>query len=131
MGKRPVVVGVDGTVAGVRALAWAMDQALERDVPLHVVNAWQQNTVPARERSRELVDDALVTAATGRLRHPQIIRRCLPGPAAEVLVEAARSATLLVLAAHDRPTTGLGRVSAHCVLHASVPVVVLHEETAD
>ena len=37
----PIVVGVDGKPASDRALAWAVDEAVTRGCPLHVVNVWQ------------------------------------------------------------------------------------------
>ena len=68
MSTNPIVVGVDGTSAGERALEWALDEALRRRVPLHVVNAYAYEPLAdwtmtaeqgARARSEELIDEAL------------------------------------------------------------------------
>lgn len=137
MNAGPIVVGVDGTPAGERALAWAMDEATRRELPLHVVNAYAYEPLAdwamtseqyARARSEALVEDALRAAAVGRLEFPRIIRHCVRGPAAEALEGLARGASMLVVASHSGNRLRqvlLGSTSAHCVRHATVPVVVL------
>ncbi|PSL57315.1 nucleotide-binding universal stress UspA family protein [Saccharothrix carnea] len=137
MNAGPIVVGVDGTPAGERALRWAMDEAIQRKVPLHVLNAYAYEPLAdwtmtseqdAHARSEALVEDALRAAAVGRLEFPQIIRHCVRGPAAEALEAQARGASMLVVASHSGSRLRqvlLGSTSAHCVRHATVPVVVL------
>jgi nucleotide-binding universal stress UspA family protein len=64
----------------------------------------------------------------GRLEFPQIIRHCVRGPAAEALEAQARGASMLVVAPHSGGRLRqvlLGSTSAHCVRHATAPVVVL------
>ncbi|CCH32898.1 universal stress protein [Actinosynnema sp. NPDC047251] len=140
MNAQPIVVGVDNTPAGLRALRWAMDEATLRGCPLHVVNVWQFEPLAdwtmtseqeARSRSEAVVENALRTAATGRRDFPQIVRDCARGSAAEVLEDRARGAALLVLAAHNGSKLRrrvLGSTSAHCVLHSTAPVVVIPAE---
>ena len=140
MTAQPIVVGVDGTPAGLRALRWAMDEATLRDCPLHVVNVWQFEPLAdwtmtseqeARGRSEAVVEHALRTVATGRHTFPQIIRECVRGSAAEALEDRARGAALLVLAAHNGSRLRrriLGSTSAHCVLYSTAPVVVIPAE---
>lgn len=142
MNAGPIVVGIDGTPAGERALAWAMDEATQRELPLHVVNAYQYEPLAdwamtseqdARARSEALVEDALRTVSVGRLEFPRIIRHCVRGPAAEALEGLARGALMLVVASHSGSRFRqvlLGSTSAHCVRHASVPVVVLPPNVA-
>jgi nucleotide-binding universal stress UspA family protein len=137
MSTGPIVVGVDGTPAGERALAWAMDEAVRRRAPLHVVNAYPYEPVAdwtmvserdARARSEELVDGALRAVSVGRLEFPRIIRQCVRGPAAEALEAQSRGAAMLVVAMSGGSRFRrvlLGSTSAHCVRHAGVPVVVL------
>jgi nucleotide-binding universal stress UspA family protein len=137
MNAGPIVVGVDGTPAGERALRWAMAEAVQRELPLHVVNAYQYeppadwamtSEQDARARSEALVEDALRAAAVGRLEFPQVIRHCVRGPAAEALEGLSRAASMLVVASHSGSRLRqvlLGSTSAHCVRHATVPVVVL------
>ncbi|MBW4717905.1 universal stress protein [Saccharothrix obliqua] len=133
----PIVVGIDGSPAAERALRWAMDEAQQRGAPLHVVNAYAYEPLTdwtlaseqdARVRSEALIEDALHVVAVGRAELPPIIRHCVRGPAAEALEERARGAAMLVVAAHGGNRFRralLGSTSAHCVRHATTPVVVL------
>ncbi|GAA3465316.1 universal stress protein [Saccharothrix longispora] len=137
MNTGPIVVGIDGTPAGERALRWAMDEAVRRQVPLHVVNAYQYEPLAdwtmsteqdARARSEALIEDAVRAASVGRLELPEVVRLPVRGPAAEALEELARGAVMLVVASHSGSRLRqvvLGSTSVHCVRHATVPVVVL------
>ncbi len=141
MDTAPIVVGIDGTTSGDRALRWAMDEAVQRNAPLHVVNAYayepladwtMQTEQDARARSEALVEDALRAVAGDSPEPPHIVRHCVRGPAAEALEERARGAALLVVASHGGSRLRrvvLGSTSAHCVRHATVPVVVLPATT--
>ncbi|MGW4213619.1 universal stress protein [Lentzea sp. NPDC004789] len=133
----PVVVGVDGTPASNDALRWAMDEAVVRGCPLHVVNAWnyepladwRETTVQqAQAESEALIGEAVRAVSQGRTELPEIVQRSLRGYAAEVLEKASEGAALLVVASH----TGhwmrqivLGSTSMHVVRHAHSPVVVI------
>ncbi|MBP2335719.1 nucleotide-binding universal stress UspA family protein [Saccharothrix coeruleofusca] len=148
MSTGPIVVGIDGTAAGERALRWAVDEAVRRQVPLHVVNAYSYEPLAdwamtseqeARARSEALVDDALRAVAAEGRELPQVVRLCVRGLAARVLEEQARDAAMLVVASHSGSRLRqvvLGSTSSHCVRHATVPVVVLppgdarHDPTA-
>ncbi|QUF05503.1 universal stress protein [Actinosynnema pretiosum subsp. pretiosum] len=141
MTEKPIVVGVDGTTDGERALVWALDEAATRGCPLHVVSAWdyepladwtEQAETLARRRAETIMDNALRRAAD-RPQPPAVVRRAVRGPAAEVLESEATGAAMLVLAAHTggglrRSAFGralLGTTSTHCVRRAPAPVVVL------
>ncbi|RKT54104.1 universal stress protein [Saccharothrix australiensis] len=91
MSTNPIVVGVDGTPAGERGLGWAMDEAVLRRAPPHVVNAyayeplaaWTMTTQQqARARSAELIEEAPATASAGRSELPEVVRLPVRGPAA-------------------------------------------------
>lgn len=107
-----VVAGVDGSLASRLALAWAADEAAQRGWHLHVITAWQ-SPVPSMEggdapssapagpddaaqEATELVDRE-VRAVLGE--EATRARRAEPGRPAEVLLEAARHARLLVIGA--------------------------------
>ena len=134
---KPVVVGVDGTPASDRALTWAVDEAVVRGCPLHVVNAWQYEalvdwteTSAQREQAaaERLVEQALDRALAGRTDRPEIVRRCLRGDAAEVLETASEGAAMLVVASHTNHRIRqmvLGSTSMHVVRHAHAPIVVI------
>ncbi|GLZ27913.1 hypothetical protein Lesp02_01030 [Lentzea sp. NBRC 105346] len=133
----PIVVGIDGTPASERALRWALDEAVTRNCPLHVVNAWahepltewsEMDEQEARRKSEALMEEALRAAAVGRLEFPEIVRRSIRGPAAEVLEKVSQDAAMLVVASHTGHRLRkivLGSTSTHCVRHASAPVVVI------
>ena len=133
----PIVVGIDGSPAGDGALRWALDEAIIRGCPVHVVNAWDYEPLSdwaetagktALLRSETLVGAALRAAAVGRLEFPVVIRKSLRGNPAEVLAEAARGNALLAVGSHSGHRLRdlvLGSTSSRCLLHASVPVVVI------
>jgi nucleotide-binding universal stress UspA family protein len=133
----PIVVGVDGTRASVRALQWAMDEAIVRGCPLHVVNAWNYEPLAdwreltaeqAAAESEALIGAAVLAASAGRTALPEIVQRSLRGYAAEVLETASEGAALLVVASHTSHWMRhivLGSTSEHVVRHAHAPVVVI------
>jgi len=136
-----IVVGLDRSVGGRRALSWALSEARRRGAELHVVTAWHwdgieeaflgaTNPTEAREAAeqhqREALDEAL--AVEGQ-QLPTIVPQVLRGDSADVLVHAGQGAELLVVASHGRRgrlrRAPLGSVSARVVQHATCPVVVV------
>ncbi len=125
-----VVVGVDGSPAGDRALAFAVEQAARSHRPLHLVHATGVGIVPwteerlqrqreiteeRRQRAVELDDEVAVTAAT------------VVGEAAASLVEASRTASLVVLDAGGLGTAMgvlMGATTHQVAAHAHCPVMV-------
>lgn len=133
----PIVVGVDGTRASNRAVAWAMDEAVVRGRPLHVVNAWNYEPLAdwrevtaqqAEAESKQLIDEAVRVVSNGRAELPEIVVRSARGYAAGVLEEASKGAALVVVASHTGHRIRqvvLGSTSMHVVRHAHAPVVVI------
>ncbi|SES07734.1 Nucleotide-binding universal stress protein, UspA family [Lentzea xinjiangensis] len=133
----PIIVGIDGTPMSEQALRWAMDEALVRDCPLHIVHAWtyeplvdwtQADASRGLAGSEALLENALCAAAAGRTDVPEVVRRSIRGAAGEVLEELSVGAAMLVVAPHGGRwlnKTMLGSTSAHCVRHSSAPVVVI------
>ncbi len=77
-----------------------------------------------------IVDDAYALVAT---RHPSVVARAevVRSAPAKVLIEASRSAELLVVGARGRggfKELLLGSVSDQCVQHAFCPIVVIHDD---
>ena len=67
-------------------------------------------------------------AAQLTLPAEQVSVNVLTGSAREVLVEASKDADLLVVGSHGHSAVGglmIGSVSAYCIHHAAVPVVVV------
>jgi nucleotide-binding universal stress UspA family protein len=132
-----VVAGTDGSLASRIALAWAADEAAHRGWHLHVVTAWQDpaetgGDAPTSTRSEldgaaqeatELVDRE-VHAVLGE--DATTARRAEPGRPAEVLIEAARHARLLVIGApgHGVRDRWYG-VAEQVARHARCPVLMV------
>lgn len=133
-------MAVDGSPSSAAALQWASRQADLTGLPLDAVIAWEipatYGYVPvvgtldwediARKTLEETIEKSLDTAHADRVR-----RQILRGHPAQVLLESAADATLLVVGCRGHGEfTGflLGSVSQYLVTHAQAPVVVVHEE---
>lgn len=140
-GHHEVVVGVDGTVGGDRALVWAWAEAVRRTAVLRVLTAWPLDLEggPVRgalghdpqDAARRVQDSALaaVRGSGGAAADPwDVVQDVVPGPAAEALVAASERADLVVLGTHGRGPVHQylrGSVSRTVIRHAHCPVVVL------
>ena len=142
-GERVTVVGVDGSPGSITALRWAVAHP-EICGRLHPICAWRQPfwvmSPPKVGRALPAIDDSLVEAAEAVLEDalrdidPE---RLMPsdvahGRAGEVLVEAAGHADLLVVGTRGRGAVTdrlLGSTSLHCVMHTTVPLVIIPPET--
>jgi nucleotide-binding universal stress UspA family protein len=140
-----IVVGVDGSDGSLDALQYAIDEARSHGADVEAVSAWHVPTmiytggyIPMppdptgfERATKAALDKALseVAAETDGVEITPVVRE---GQAAEVLVEAAKSADLLVVGSRGRGGfTGLllGSVSQQCAQHAPCPVVVVpHHE---
>nr|WP_324677402.1 universal stress protein [Mycobacterium sp. 663a-19] len=128
---RPVVVGVDGSPAAIRAALWAVDEALSRDVPLRLLYAIEQPN--AREAGPGDLAHQLSVAETavGRAvaaieatgKPVKIETEIAQGPPIASLVRASAAAALVCVGAfglrHFRPgrvgsTAEALAISAHC-----------------
>lgn len=136
------VVGVDGREGGERALIWAAREADERGGELRMVIAWQWDgaaslPVPPLGDERRRAEEVLVTALdTVVRRHPRlrVSAEAIEGRAADVLVEAAAEADLLVLggSGHGRLRhVVLGSVTEQCLRLSPRPVVVVPASRAE
>ena len=145
---RPIVVGVDGSPSSLRALRWAAGQARLVDAPVEAVIAWQDPAIygmgfgwapvsfdsdsVAAAAERVLADSvAQVTGEQAAGSPVPVVPRVVQGPAAQVLLDAARGARLLVVGSRGHGTLAgvlLGSVSQHCVQHAPCPVLVVPAE---
>ncbi|MFI7073050.1 universal stress protein [Micromonospora sediminicola] len=135
----PVVVGSDGSPSALRALGFAVERAAQRDVPLRVLRAWE----PPGDRWVPPDFDPQETAATERAAAEAELApwresfpdvpveiEAVPGSAAALLVEASRSAQLVVVGSRGRGGLRgmlLGSVSQQLIQHAHCPVAVVRE----
>jgi len=140
-----IVVGVDPSTAGRKALVFALREALVRSADVVAVRTWMPPsfamTYPiasvvteleqeAAAEARTVVEEQLKLAVDEVPGADAVPRRALAvhGPAAQVLVEAARDAALLVVGSRGLGAlsrTVLGSVSSSVLHHASGPVVVV------
>lgn len=137
-----IVVGVDGSAGAEEALRFAVREAELRGARLRAVTAWHVSTpafagdlpvdVDPSEFERnavELLDDAL--AALGEeVANVEVERVTREGQPAQVLVEEAEDAELLVVGSRGHGGfVGLlvGSVSQQCVHHAPCPVAIVRE----
>lgn len=138
-----IVVGVDGSECSKTALAWALAQARLTGAQVEAVSTWQEpamygftyasapGTFEGESIStltekilRETVDEV-----AGRGGAPvEVVSSVVEGPAAQVLLEIAAGAQLLVVGSRGHGAFSgmlLGSVSQHCVQHAPCPVAVI------
>jgi nucleotide-binding universal stress UspA family protein len=141
---RRIVVGVDGSAASRRALAWAVRQARLTGAVVDALHAWQ---VPVTfdmaplfvhpdelEKQAEKVLVAAVSEVCGEHPAATVRARVVQGHPAAALVRAARDADALVVGSRGHGGfvgALLGSVSQHCVHHATCPVVVVREPATD
>ena len=142
----PVLVAVDGTPQSRGAVAFAFEEASLRGTDLVALHAWttwsdhgdarpadlthligDEEALQAHER---LLDQAL---AGHREEHPEVTvhARAVQGRARPTLIEASRSARLMVVGARGRGGfTGLllGSVSQAVLHHAYCPVTVVRSD---
>ena len=139
-----VVVGFDGSEAASAAVDWAAAQADRTGARLDVVTAWEYptswgNVIPLPDDYDPATDaQTLLDPVVERLQaaHPGLAVRAhvVEGHPSEVLVEASRHASLLVVASRGHGTFSgivLGSVSQHCVTHSACPVVVYRKPSID
>lgn len=135
-----ITVGVDGSPGGRRALDWALRHARATGATVDIVTAYRPEPLSyaadgtdgqdlAREfgADRQHLDLAEVLAHIPGDR-PSITQRMVAGDPVDVLIEAARTADLLVLGSHGRgqlATTLLGSVSEACVRRGTTPVLIV------
>jgi nucleotide-binding universal stress UspA family protein len=148
MASKPIVAGTDGSEASLRAVGWAAREAALRGAPLRIVataellprmspragasgSAYETVTdVLDKDRDQALATAAELAAKTAA--GVLIDTDELTGPTAQAITAAGSGALMLVLGSRG---TGaftalvLGSVSRYAASHASVPVVVVRDES--
>jgi nucleotide-binding universal stress UspA family protein len=137
-----VVVGVDGSENGWRALEWAAGEARVRGATLRVVCAFEDPVATVglgtafgagapitvdpslvEGAARDVVEEAARRAGDVPT---ELVARC--DRPADVLVEESAGASMLVVGTRGHKAMGnllLGSVSNHVVHHARCPVVIV------
>ncbi|HEU4947179.1 MAG TPA: universal stress protein [Kribbella sp.] len=136
-----VVVGVDGSETSIAAVDFAFEQAQATGATLTAVLAWRDpvwtgpgEQVPLVYDLDELEQENAAVLAESLAGHTEkypdvtVNRKLVRGHTAEVLVEAARSAQLLVVGSRGRGAFRgmlLGSVSRSMLHHSPCPVAVI------
>lgn len=140
-----IVVGVDGSDPANAALKWAGDESKLRSATLqavcayHVPSGWfgvdgttSILSIPVAmedlERHAQETIDAAVSATFGDDQPLDLDKTVAMGQPADVLIDTADGADLLVLGNRGHGDLGsvlLGSVGMHCVHHAPCPVVIV------
>ncbi|MHA6630928.1 universal stress protein [Pseudonocardia sichuanensis] len=152
--RERVVVGVDGTAAGVAALRWAVDYARGRGARVLAVAVSEPTPVVGSGAeiagglaAQSMLDDEQFTAAAEAwlteaitavpaAERQSVERRVTRGDAVTVLLEEAGEADLLVLGNHGHGVIGgalTGSVAQRCAHHVTCPLVLVpapRDETA-
>jgi nucleotide-binding universal stress UspA family protein len=142
-----IVVGIDGSDHSKKALRWALDEARLRSASLQVVYAWMlpvyatgygfapgdllDPTVISDGAAEQL--DKAITEVVGDATDVKVEGKTVEGMAAQVLVEEAGGADLLVVGSRGHGGFAgllLGSVSQQCAQHASCPVVIIRDQPA-
>jgi nucleotide-binding universal stress UspA family protein len=139
-----IVAGVDGSESSLAALRWAVRQAELTGATVEAVIAWHYPVLPVPvgpapgavinpaefEKAADKTVAEAILAVAGSGSHVQVSAQVREGNAAQVLIDAAAGADLLVVGSrgHGGFTEALlGSVSQHCVHHAPCPVVILRD----
>jgi nucleotide-binding universal stress UspA family protein len=137
-----VVVGVDGSDGAQEALRFAVQEARLRGAVVRAVMAWEVDTMAysagawgpmidptgLEESIRAVLDAAVDQADAEGSGEVRIERVVAVGQAAQVLIEQAGGADMLVVGSRGHGGfVGLllGSVSYQCAQHASCPVAVV------
>jgi nucleotide-binding universal stress UspA family protein len=138
-----IVVGYDGSANSQYAIEWALRQAAATDAPVTVlavnevaVNPYtgDPSVIPeddvelahARRAAQEAA--AKAQADIGAPQPPAVTVTAMNGIAARELIEAARTASLLVLGSagqRDFPALRLSEISMKATHYAACPVVIV------
>ncbi|MDA8268217.1 MAG: universal stress protein [Actinomycetota bacterium] len=134
-----VVVGVDGSPGSSDALRWAADEARLRGAVLRVVYGWVLPTMIYPAYGPAGMYEDMPAEAEGRTRtqveevlgdHPglQVEFEVHEGRAAEVVLDAAKGADMVVVGSRGRGGFSgllLGSVGSQVAHHATCPVVIV------
>jgi nucleotide-binding universal stress UspA family protein len=137
-GAPRIVVGVDGSQPSQQALRWGAHLAATFGASLDAVIAWGipaaagWGAVPSdwnpAEDMHKALDETIHEVFGGQ--PPAGLRRLVQeGGAAEVLLDASRGATMVVVGSRGHGGFAgllLGSVSSNVAEHASCPVLVIH-----
>lgn len=115
-----IVVGIDGSRTAVRAALWAIDEAVSRDIPLHLVAVANS---PAERADAEMAVRAAAAVVEAIGRPVDLDTHVLDGEPTPILLELSGTAAMVCVGAVGRrhfdrsrvgSTTGALVAAAHC-----------------
>ncbi|MEV0674613.1 universal stress protein [Mycobacterium sp. NPDC050441] len=109
---RPVLVGIDGSRASLRAAEWAVDEAVGRSAPLQMIYTTPQDALCDRV-GRDAVEEAAakVTPALGTVPEVREV-----GLLADELARLSSDASLICVGAADKCTAAMLIANSRCPL---------------
>ncbi|MEU8827949.1 universal stress protein [Streptomyces sp. NPDC048636] len=139
---RPVTAGLDGSPESLAAADWAAHEAMLRDAPLRLVNAWpgpeQLDLTPGHEAAWHYWAERALRSARAELdaEHPEmpILTDQISGRPGPVLLAEAERAELLVVGSRSLGAVAgffLGSVGLELAARAAAPVVLVRADTPD
>ncbi len=144
----PIVVGVDGSIPSDAAVAWAAQEACERNAALRVVHAWMvpietwvappmpllSDSKVFEDAARAILDHSLQVARSWVGDRPlQVDGRLVERPAVEALVGLSKDTAMLVVGNRGRggfSSLLLGSVALGCAHRTTVPLAVVRGNRA-
>jgi len=129
-----IFVGIDGSKTAISAALWAADEAVSRDVPLHLLYAMEQGGTRDADRTAHkhtAAENAVRQAATAVEATGQPVKietEIVDGPPVSSLIRASASAAMLCLGAvglrHFQPGR-VGSTTAALALWGRCPVAIV------
>ncbi|KAB1139856.1 universal stress protein [Streptomyces luteolifulvus] len=134
--NHPVVVGVDGSRAGMTAAWWAAREAAVRRLPLLLFHSWttQPLNVPIAQQAhnKQRYGHEVLQRAEAELLHRygdlSLTTKLVSDPAAQALVDLSKDTALLVLGSRGHGSLAsflLGSISLHVLGLAQCPTVTV------
>ena len=138
--SRTVVVGVDGSRSAVDAALWAVDEAVDRDIPLRLVYAIEpRSTADAQQAAHDLATAEIAvryvfTAVEATDKPVKIEIEILQATPTQALLEASRNAAMLCVGSVGLKSSGQGHVGSTAAAlasaaHCPVAIVQGHDPT--
>ena len=147
MTVKPIVAAIDGSAEALRAVGWAVREAVLRGAPLRIVS---DAALPPRMRPRKDAHGPstvaeILTADRNRVLAAAAERAAamapdllistddLSGPVAEAVTDSGAGASMLVVGSRGEGAFAamiLGSVSRYAATHATCPVVVVRDDSA-
>ena len=134
-----IVAGIDGSPAAIDAALWAVDHAIDRDIPLrlvYVIDSDDRDHIDPHDQARRLataeVAVRLALMAVESTEQPVKIEvEILQGRPVQTLLEASRSAAMLCIGARGHRHSTHGRVGStaaalSAAAHCPVAIVRTH-----